>query len=111
MGAVTIQHVIINSGDTVSGMFKQSYADLTAIQFPTIDSAAYAYLQCAWDTTSANFVRAMAADGLGYFAIATNAGSLCATLQEAVMPYENVRVELSAAQTDVRTLTIISKRL
>lgn len=103
------QHVSVASGSAVSETLNLKAFNIAGVFFPTVDSAGNCYVQVSFDTTSANFVRAFKADGSAAFAIATGAGSIAATLQDAIMPFPHARFEFDVAQTDTRTLTVTSK--
>lgn len=103
-----VSHFTINSGDQVSETVRLDNVTDVTLWVPTVDSCQL-FLQGAWDTTSANFVRLMTDQGSQDFVLQTGPGSLAAILTTIVAPLPALRVETSVAQTDNRTLTLISK--
>lgn len=102
------QYAIVNSGDTVSGVFPKQNVARVGIQAPALGAAMSLYLHGGSNANSnANFTRVQALDGSGDFS--WSAGSGENTLYaEVLQPYPFARIELGAAATDTRTFTIHS---
>ena len=101
-----IQYVTVAQSGTVSGAFSVRNASKVALQFPVTNGNAF--LQGAFDTTSANYVRLYKTDGSGAFTLTTPT-SVGAVVSDVMAPFTNCRVEFSAAQTGVRTITVLAK--
>ena len=83
-------------------------ADLFGLWCPTITSCNM-FLQGSFDTTSANFVRALSPVGSASFEAALGVGSLCIALSDAAHPFPYVKLESSVVQTNVRTFVVVTK--
>src|SRR2546426_6320169 len=83
-------------------------AVMTALALPTM-TAGSLYLQGNSDQTSANFTRICKSDGSSFWAWTYGTGSATISLQDAAFPYPYLRVEVSAPQTAVRSLTFICR--
>ncbi|MCR4342108.1 MAG: hypothetical protein NUW01_19705 [Gemmatimonadaceae bacterium] len=99
-----VLHTVIASGQTVGPDVDLRAGQLGLIGVPTIDSANL-YVRGGFNTTSASFLRMQDANGDILFPTATGSRMVAWPLGTLTPPY--VRLELSAATTVPRTLTIL----
>ncbi len=99
-----VLYTVIASGQTVGPDVDMRQGQLGLIGVPTIDSANL-YVRGGFDTTSANFIRLQDAAGDILFPTATGSRMVAWPMGNLTPPY--VRLELSAATTVPRTLTIL----
>ena len=99
-----VLYAVVSSGATVSANVDLREGQLGAVYLPVVTSADL-YVRGCYDTTSANFGRLF--NEYGAVRFPTGAGSCMAMwpMGELTPPY--VRFELSVAQTDNRTLTVL----
>lgn len=103
-----VSYATIPLSGTVSGNFAVVGTVRAGVWVPVVTSAAM-YIQGAFDTTSANFVRIQNAVGSGDYTLATGPGSKAFTLQDPVIPFPYLRFESGVAQAAVRSLAIVAK--
>lgn len=114
MARSTLVYATIAQSASVSGDIALAGADLFGVWCPVVTSAANLFVQAAFATegsspSSANFVRAQNASGVGDWAAQIGAGSKAFTLQDPAFPFTHFRLETGVAQTDTRTFVIVTK--
>ncbi len=102
-----VNSVTIPISGTVSDVVNLRGATLAGVWISTITSAAV-FIQAAFDTTSANFVRVQNPQGSGDFTIAAGTGSKAISLgmQEGAFPFPFARLESSVAQAASRACVV-----
>ena len=108
MPGAQVFYATIPLSGTVSGTFNVVRTVRAGVWFPTVTSAAF-FIQGAFDSTSANFVRIQNATGSGAYTLAAGVGSLAFTLMDPVIPFPYLRFESGVAQAAVRSLAIVAK--
>ena len=105
-----LKYTTIASGGSVSGTVDLSqYNQVVAIGVPGLTSGDL-LIQGAFDTTSASFQRLLETRvGSGDLRFATGVGSRMVVGPFANLP-QYARLEISVAQTDNRTLTLLTTR-
>ena len=108
MPDVHAQNVIVDSGDTVSGDIALLAAGAVSLQVPTVDSCQM-FLQGNTTTLSGEYVRMMNPLGSGDWTGEVTVGSRMVDVSAVLGGVPRARIELSAAQTDVRTFALAVK--
>ncbi len=108
MPDVHAQNVIVDSGDTVSGDIALIGAKKIALQVPPIDSCQM-FLQGNTVPLSAEYYRMLNPAGSGDWTGEVTVGSKMIDVSAVLGGVPRVRIELSAAQTDVRTFALAVK--
>lgn len=109
-------YLLVASGDTLSATLRINGAAQAALHFPTVDSC-QAVIQGALVPPSTDVVSADYADSFGVDpltasadgAIPVAAGPAIAPLGDVLKAYTAVRVRMTVAQTDNRTLTLMTR--
>ncbi len=107
---MTVLYAVINSGFQISGDVDLTKGVLHAIAVPTITSGDL-LVRGSFDTTSANFWRIQKSEAnSGALTYATGPGSVMVQTRDSMpwMPY--VRLELSVAQADTRTMAMLVRQ-
>lgn len=104
-----VQYAVVNSGQTLSGYVPIAGARALAVSVPAITSCGL-YLQGAIaGVNSADFGRILKADGTGDFLAAVAAGNRGCRITDIAAAFRYLRFETSVAQTDVRTIAVVSR--
>lgn len=103
-----VDHAVVASGDTLSGIVDVRNAAMLAISVPTSIVSGNMFVQAAFNTTSANFHRLQNEAGSGDLLLAAGAGAKMFGVPLAA-PVRFCRAQLSNAQTSPQTLTFITK--
>lgn len=105
----TVDHVTIPLSASVSGAFSLKHASALGLWAPAVTSCA-AYLQVSFETASASFLRAAAADGAGDWTWALGPGSKAAAVGAVAGAFPYARVETGVPQAEVRSFAVVTKR-
>lgn len=101
---------VVTSGSTLSGAVTVRGFSLLALHVPACTSGTLAVQGTAvTDPTSADFGGVLAADGSAALSLAVGAGNVVVSLSEPCHALTQLRFSFSAAQSDVRTLTVVGK--
>ena len=105
-----LQHVTINSGDTISSVFQAQRHVPMGIWFPTVTSGV-AYVQGSWINSAANFVRILSFTSTNVQTIAMGVGSIAVQVDQIAGSFPYLRIETDPAQVGatVTSLVVITK--
>ncbi len=106
--ARTTQHVTIPQSGQVSGNIDLTGARSIGLLAPVLTSCQL-FLQGNFDTASAGFFRVWDAIGNFEWSWDMEAGSSAIVVQDVLWPFTQARIELSVAQTDVRSFAIVTR--
>jgi len=104
---VQVDHITVVSGATMSGVFGMAHSENIGVMFPALTSCS-AFLNVAV-SSAGPFTRLVDYTGLGLGDLQRGvaAGSSSIVLRD--IPFTFGKFELTVAQADVRTLTVISR--
>lgn len=103
------QFALVASGSAVSETIPNNADNINGLWVPTVTSCQL-FLQGSFDTTSANFVRIYDwTDPTTTWFFPTGVGSNAVPVVAPTIPFPYLRVELSVAQTDPRTIVLHQK--
>lgn len=106
-----VKFTTVASGDQVSGAVTIREHDLLAVWSPTCDSCQMFFMG-SYDTASANFIRIGDSDTtISDLSWNVSVGSRTIAISDHIAPYVEIKFEYSVAQTDTRTIVVITEQL